>query len=969
MHRLLVGIGLAWLGLTLAGATVAQAAPTADRDRDKLLDDLEARLDRLADHQRVGVIVRVAGAASEARVGAVERAVGGFSLKRRFRIVDAFAATVSKRQARALARLSDVVQVEEDSPVQALNESAQSSVGVTQARLEVPGLDGDLDGDPAAYSKDDLVAAVIDTGIDPGHADLDGGKVIAFKDFVAGETTAYDDDGHGSHVAGTIAGAGDSLVGDGKGVAPGAALVGVKVLDAQGQGTESDVIAGIQWVVDNRTVHGIEAINLSLGSAGCSSGTEADSTAVNKAHDVGLVVAVAAGNEGPGTCTIGSPGSASKALTVGAMADMDQGGFFQAYFSSRGKTADGRIKPDVSAPGLNITSAKANTANGHETMSGTSMATPFVAGVALLMREVLPALTSQQVKDKLMQTAEDWGRGGDNRTAGSSGPDIDYGAGRLDAYGALAAAGAPLTSPPVRPGHDLLEGSLSGAGDLDAHQLSVTDTQFPVAATLIMPTHSGGSSPTPDFDLSLLDPNGNEVEVSEFTTRQEEVGFEPAIAGVYTLQVRSFSGSGPYFVDVSAGLAPDTTPPVATIASGPSGRTRDPTPTFAFTSDDPPSTFECKVDDGSFAPCVSPHTRGPLADGVHTFAVRATDAAANLGVPASRSFTVDTDAPDVALTSPSGGTTTSDTTPTIGGRAGTAAGDSPTVAVNVYRGTSASGTPVVSASKAAPAGTWSLEPSTRLAEGTYTARAEQEDAAGNRGLSTSVTFRIALPAPPAPLGWAIRPRERDLSAALVNGVPVLAGCGVACTARTTLRVSDRTASRLRLAAVGVGSASTIFSRPGARRLGTPLTRRTRDRVRLLGSVWLNAAVDISAGRRRLSTSPRGLSLRRHTLGRAVEFGIRHWLSCSSACRAIANLYISRRQARALGLSAPGGRRLAGSGSASLGGLGSTPLTVRLTRAVRRRVGRVRTLRGTLRVLVRDSSGVRRPAAMGVTLRR
>ncbi|HEV3407934.1 MAG TPA: S8 family serine peptidase, partial [Gaiellaceae bacterium] len=473
---------------------------------------------------------------------------------------------------------------------------------------------------------------VIDTGIDAGHQDLDEGKVLAFKDFVNGRTTPYDDEGHGTHVAATIAGDGDGRA-DGAyaGVAPGAGLVGVKVLDANGGGTMADATAAIDWVVQVKDVYGIEAINLSLGAAGCGDGTDATSQAVNAAHaaglvgvkvldangggtmadvtaaidwvvqvkdtygiDVinlslgaagcgdgtdatsqavnaahaaGLVVAVAAGNEGPGTCTIGAPGAAADGLTVGAMADTAAGGFALASFSSRGPTADGRMKPDVTAPGVDIGSAQAGTTNGYVAYSGTSMATPFTAGVALLMREANGGLTPQQVKDAMVSTALDWGRGGDNRTAGTSGRDIDYGAGRLDAYAALKAAGAPLADGPATPAHKLFEGSLSTTGARAEYKLEVGDARFPVAATLVMPAIAGAAAYTPDFDLYLYDPAGNLVGRAETVARQETVQYRPTTTGTYTLLVYSYSGGGAYFVDVSAGLATATgTPAGDTIA-------------------------------------------------------------------------------------------------------------------------------------------------------------------------------------------------------------------------------------------------------------------------------------------------------------------------------------------------------------------------------------------------------------------
>ncbi len=551
------------------------ADPQVDRDRDKIFDDLERRLAGRPSSSRVRVIVQLRDPASAARVAGLEREVGDFSLKDRYSVIDAFAATVDKGQVRQLAAEPEVERVEEDAPVSTFNSSAQSSFGVTKARSDNPVLDGDADGNPAAYSKDDMVAAVIDTGIDGAHPDLDEGKVIGFKDFVGDRTTAYDDNDHGTHVAATIAGEGDNANADGRGSAPGAALVGVKVLDAKGSGYMSDVVAGIDWVVQEKANYGIEAINLSLGTSGCSDGTSSDSQAVNRANDAGIVVAVAAGNSGPGTCTVGSPGAADRALTVGAMADMGANGFKQAYFSSRGKTADGRMKPDVSAPGVAITSADANT-TGYVTFNGTSMATPFVAGTALLMLDANPALTPAEVKAKVQSTAVDWGRGDDNRTAGSSGADLDYGAGRLDSYAAIKSAGgagAALTTGPPMPAHELKEGSLPGSGAQVDYQLNVTDTQFPIAATLIHPSVTASSASSPDFDLYLYDPNGTQVAKAETSRRQDEIGFKPTVTGTYTLRVRSYSGSGGYFVDTSAGTGADTTPPTVSSVSPSDGAT------------------------------------------------------------------------------------------------------------------------------------------------------------------------------------------------------------------------------------------------------------------------------------------------------------------------------------------------------------------------------------------------------------
>ena len=547
----------ATLALACLAPVAALGASPVDRDDDKIADHLEKRLDRLTDSGRVPVLVALDVPATAGQVSALERGVGTLDVKDRFGIVDAFAVTASKGQIRQLAQEGVVTRIEEDLPVrpashgsdpQALNDSAQGSFGVLEARLDAPLLDGNADGNPSAYSKDDLVAAVLDTGIDRTHADLDGGKVIGWKDFVNGSTIPYDDHGHGTHVSGTIAGEGgaDPLL---RGVAPGAALVGVKVLNANAQGFTSDVVRGIEWVVNNKDLYGIEAINISLGAydpdVGCRDGSSPDSLAVNAAHGAGLVVAVAAGNDGPGTCTVGSPGDAKDALTVGAMADLGANGFRQAGFSSRGPTADGRIKPDISAPGVDIESPLAGSGTGYTSLNGTSMAAPFLAGVALLMIDANSAFTNDDVKDAVRSTAVDWG---------PAGPDIDYGAGRLDAYAALAAAGASLNSPPSSPEHTFRSAALSGTGEAIEYTVDVASISDPVAATLV-DSPSGCAQPVsdPDFDLKLIAPGGAVVAEAQGSQRQDDLGYRPTAVGVYRLQVHSFRGCGDFFLDVSGG--------------------------------------------------------------------------------------------------------------------------------------------------------------------------------------------------------------------------------------------------------------------------------------------------------------------------------------------------------------------------------------------------------------------------------
>jgi serine protease AprX len=542
--------------LAFVGAPTTQA--TADVDGDKIFDDLEARVQTSEPDDKLNVLVQLEKPLTEARFDAVNQAIGGVELTRWLPIVRGFAATVSANQVRALAARPGVAQVELNGVVRAYNFSAQDSFGVTKARADYPALDGNgVDGDPRTYSSTDIVVAVIDTGIAVSHDDLDGvGKVREFVNCLNQPCTIvppFDDNGHGTHVAGTIAGEGDAAGGSLKGVAPGAALVGVKVLGSNGGGSDAGVIAGIDWAVLHKDDYGIEVLNLSLGANGCHDGTDMTSVAVEEAVTAGLVVVVAAGNDGDsGTCTVGSPGVAENVITVGAMADTgvlagqsraELPGFNQAHFSSRGPTLDNRVKPDISAPGVQITSAARSDLD--RTMSGTSMAAPFVAGVAALMLDHNPMLTHPQIKSTLMTTAVDWG---------PPGRDIDYGAGRLDAYAALSALpGSPLNAPPPAPSHAVISGSLPASGAVAVHPVQWTNTGgpptgFPLSATLIMPEFASGQ---PDFDLYLRDPNGTLMSLSEFTTRQEEVGAVPITPGTYSLVVVSYEGCGKYLLDVS----------------------------------------------------------------------------------------------------------------------------------------------------------------------------------------------------------------------------------------------------------------------------------------------------------------------------------------------------------------------------------------------------------------------------------
>ena len=266
--------------------------------------------------------------------------------------------------------------------------------------------------------------AVLDTGVDAEHPDL-AGQVANTANFVPEEQDTTDFHGHGTHVASTIAGTGAASDGKEKGVAPGARLHVGKVLNTEGGGQESWIIAGMEWAA--RQEHA-KVISMSLGGP-LSDGTDPMSESVNQlSAETGALFVIAAGNGGPQS--IGTPGSADSALTVGAVDSADQ----LADFSSQGpRSGDGGLKPELTAPGVDILAARSQFVRGgsgyYTTMSGTSMATPHVAGAAALLAAAHPDWTGQQLKQALVSSVK---------------PTPSYtphqaGAGRLDALAAVHA--------------------------------------------------------------------------------------------------------------------------------------------------------------------------------------------------------------------------------------------------------------------------------------------------------------------------------------------------------------------------------------------------------------------------------------------------------------------------------------------------------------------------------------------------
>ncbi|WP_328907543.1 S8 family serine peptidase [Streptomyces sp. NBC_00234] len=247
--------------------------------------------------------------------------------------------------------------------------------------------------------------AVLDTGVDQTHPDL-AGRVAEARNFTETED-AVDHHGHGTHVASTVAGSGAASEGKNKGVAPGAELLVGKVLNDQGSGSDSSVLAGMDWAAHS----GAKVVSMSLGTNAASDGTDPLSAAVDSlTAETGTLFVIAAGNTGPDQTTIGAPGAADAALTVAAVDKQDR----LASFSSRGpRLGDNALKPDVAAPGVGIVAARASgttmgtpVSASYTAASGTSMATPHVAGAAAILAQAHPEWTAADLKGALMSSAK-----------------------------------------------------------------------------------------------------------------------------------------------------------------------------------------------------------------------------------------------------------------------------------------------------------------------------------------------------------------------------------------------------------------------------------------------------------------------------------------------------------------------------------------------------------------------------------
>jgi serine protease AprX len=443
-----------------------QAAEASQPEDSVLSASLLSLLDQLDSGEPVPVIVTTVKSADAADE---EEARGaGAAVHRRFTHLDGYAAWISAGSMRRLARGRNVRNISYDLPVRPTNDLNFVAVGADLAAAGF-GADGyGLDGRG-------VTVAVVDSGI-ASHPDV-AGRLLAEVEIVGHEKGFADPYGHGTHVAGIIAGDGSASADGGAfrrfgGIAPAAGLVSVRVLDGDGNGRVSDVMAGIDWVVANKDLYGIRVMNLSLGHpADQPYRDDPLCQAVERAWEAGIVVVTAAGNDGAeGYGTIHSPADDARVITVGASNNYQTGGRsddIMTTYTSRGPSLpDHVVKPDLVAPGNRTISLRAEgstldaahpelrvkqetyrddpAAAGLDSpyfqMSGSSMAAGVVSGMAILMIQADPSLTPDTVKARLMKSAEK-----------RAGYDIfSEGAGFADLASALATGGAaagPALSP------------------------------------------------------------------------------------------------------------------------------------------------------------------------------------------------------------------------------------------------------------------------------------------------------------------------------------------------------------------------------------------------------------------------------------------------------------------------------------------------------------------------------------------